>query len=333
MTTRREAILTGVTRAVELHHELGLRDRLCNGDRPVDVIEAAQEVGLLVLFRPLAGLLGAYVPTPRSGGMLVTTRRTLHIQRFTAAHELGHHVLGHKALSLDTEKDIGFVARGELTSHDPQEIEADAFASEFLLPGWLLVAHARRHQWGKNNLTRPEIVYQLSLRLGVSYAATCWALTENNLISRTTAKQLVATPPKASKQQAIPDITPETWHSDVWVFSEHDRGIYVLGNPDDWLVLALKEHVASGYTWDTKGVASAGLNVERDERAEPRDEAMGSAVTRRLVVKGPAKGRLLLEEKRAWDQRQTSLNTFELNLALVGAEPEGLPRAARAVAA
>lgn len=333
MTTRRDAILTGTTRAAELHQELGLRERLRDGTRPVDVLEAAQRVGLLVLFRPLVGLLGAYVPTPRSGGMLVTTRRTLHIQRFTAAHELGHHVLGHNALSLDTEKDIGFVARGERSSHDPQEVEADAFASEFLLPGWLLVAHARRHQWGKSDLTRPEIAYQLSLRLGVSYAATCWALAENNIINRTTAKKLIETPPKASKQRAIPDITPATWHPDVWVFSEHDRGVQVLGNPDDWLVFALKEHVAGGYTWDTNAVESAGLHVERDERAESNEEAIGAAVTRRLVVKGPARGRLRLEEKRAWDPRQRSLNTFELDLALVGAEPEGLPRAARAVAA
>lgn len=330
---RRDAILTGVSRAAELHHELGLREGLRDGTRPVDVLDVAQKIGLLVLFRPLVGLLGAYVPTPRSGGMLVTTRRNLHIQRFTAAHELGHHVLKHKALSLDTERDIGFVGRGESTSHDPQEIEADAFASEFLLPAWLLVAHARRHRWGKSDLTRPETAYQLSLRLGVSYAATCWALAENKLINRATAKQLVDTPPKVSKQRVIPDVTPENWYPDVWELSEHDRGVQVLGNPDDFLVLALKEHVASGYTWDMNAVASAGLSVERDERGQPRDETIGGAVMRRLIVKGPAKGRLRLEEKRAWEPRQPSLNTFELDLALVGAEREGLPRAARAVAA
>jgi len=35
--------------------------------------------------------------------MLLTTKRSLHIQRFTAAHELGHHVLGHRAMSLDKD--------------------------------------------------------------------------------------------------------------------------------------------------------------------------------------------------------------------------------------
>ena len=333
MTTRRDAILRGAARAAELHRELGLRERLRDGKRPVDVFDVAQRIGLLVLFRPLVGLLGAYVPTPGSDGMLITTRRNLHIQRFTAAHELGHYVLRHKAISLDTERDIGFVARGETASHDPQEFEADAFASELLLPKWLLVAHARRHRWGTSDLTRPEVAYQLSLRLGVSYAATCWALAQNDLIRRTTAQQLVATAPKASKQRALPDIVPENWYPDVWELSEHDRGVHVLGNPDDFLVLALRERVASGYTWDTEAMTSAGLTVERDERDTRHPDAMGGAVTRRLIVKGPAQGRVHLEERRAWEPQQSSLNTFELDLALIGAEPEGLPRAARAVAA
>jgi len=45
-----------------------------------------------------------------------------------------------------------------------------------MLPDWLVVAHARRHKWSKRDLVIPDTVYQLSLRLGASYAATCWAL-------------------------------------------------------------------------------------------------------------------------------------------------------------
>jgi len=331
MTTRRNAILKGVERAAELHYELGLRERLKGGDRALDVLRVAQELGLFVLFKPLDGLLGAYVPSAASPGMLVTTRRTLHIQRFTAAHELGHHVLGHRATSLDT--DVGFVARGEVAGHDSQEIEADAFASEFLLPKWLMAAHARRHHWGKKDLVRPDVTYQLSLRLGVSYAATCWALAENQFIDRATAQALAETPPRSAKQQALPDIVPASWYPDVWVLSERDRGVHVLGNPDDWLVLALEEHVAGGYTWDANAVASVGLSLERDDRAERSDDTIGSPITRRLIVQGAAHGKLRLEEKRSWDPSQAVLNTFELDLALDGAELEGLPRVARPMAA
>jgi Zn-dependent peptidase ImmA (M78 family)/predicted secreted protein len=328
--TRRDAILNGTARAAELHAQLGLRKQLRDGDRPLDVFAVVRELGVVVLFRKLDSLLGAYIPGATTPGMLLTTQRNLHIQRFTAAHELGHHALGHKAVSLD--KDVGFVGRGESSGHESQELEADAFASAFLLPDWLLVAHARRHHWGKHELTNPDIVYQLSLRLGASYAATCWALADQ-IIDRSTAERLAATAPKKSKQRAIPGVQLENWHPDVWELSLHDRGVHLLGNPDDLLVLDLEEHVASGYTWDTSAVATAGLKIEKDERREGNDEAIGAPVTRRLVVQGPAQGRLRLEEKRPWDSRQQSLNSFELDLSLLGPEAEGLPRAARPLAA
>jgi IrrE N-terminal-like domain/Chagasin family peptidase inhibitor I42 len=331
MTTRRDAILNGTSRAAELHADLGLRDALKNGDRPVDVLSAIRKIGLVVLFQPLEGLLGAYVPTAGTAGMLVTTERSLHIQRFTAAHELGHHLLKHRAMSLDA--DVGFVARGEPNGHDFQEIEADAFASEFLLPAWLISAHVRRHRWGRTDLKQADVVYQLSLRLGVSYAATCWSLASNNFIKHAEAQKLALAPPKASKQRAVPDFEPKSWHSDVWLLSKYDRGVQVLGNPDDVLVLALEEHVSAGYAWDTKAVAAAGLTVEKDERQDAEDVSIGGPVTRRLVVQGPANGRLRLEEKRPWDSGPTLLSTFEIDLAMLGKEIKGLPRAARAIAA
>lgn len=331
MTTRRDAVLNGTACAAELHAELGLRASLGAGDRPVDVLSAIRNLGVLVLFRPLDSLLGAYLPnTGDVPGMLLTTRRTLHIQRFTAAHELGHHALGHRAISLDN--DVGFVARGEQAGHEFQEVEADAFASAFLLPDWLMVAHARRHGWNKRDLVKPDIAYQLSLRLGASYTATCWSLAQGNIIGRDAARRLVDTPPKQSKQRAIPDIQRDNWYADVWQLSERDRGVQVLGNPDDVLVLALEEHVASGYVWDTRGVESAGLTIEKDERHDSNDASLGGPVTRRVVARGPAHGRLRLEEKRPWGE-ESSLNSFELDLALLGPESAGLPRATRPLAA
>jgi len=333
MTTRRDAILRGVERAAALHQKLGLREQLKAGDRPVDVLRAIQDLGLLILFRPLDGLLGAYLPSAVSPGVIVTTNRPLHVQRFTAAHELGHHVLQHRAVSLDRPEDVGFVARGDVGGHDFQEVEADAFASEFLLPKWLIVALARRHQWGAAELAKPDIAYQLSLRLATSYAATCWALAENGIIERERARRLVDVPPKDAKQRALPDVIPESWHLDVWTLTEQDRGTRVLGNPDDRLVLALHEHIANGYTWDSAAVEHAGLTVERDDRKDGADEYVGAPVTRRLVVRGPGSGTLRLEERRLWDPPQSALNTYELALELLGAESEGLPRAARALAA
>lgn len=333
MTARRNATLSGIARAAEMHADLGLRERLKAGDRPVDVLRAIRACGITILFRPLEGLLGAYVPTPRGAGMLITTLRDHHVQRFTAAHELGHHLLGHRTASFDVN--VGFAARGEKVGYDDQELEADAFASEFLLPKWLIVAHARRRGWTKHDLRHADTVYQLSLRVSASYTATCWALASADLISAAEASLLAKQRPKDSKQRAIEGITPTSWYPDVWLLSEHDRGAQLLGSPNDFLVFELEEHVAGGYEWDMDPMPAAGLSVYSDEKREIAFEAVGATIRRRVVAQGKELGlhRLQLEERRPWESHSQALNTFELDLALLGKEPIGLPRRERLLAA
>lgn len=332
MMNRRDAILNGVQHASELHTALGFRRDLKDGDRPVDVIDAIHQLNLLLLFRPLDSLLGAYLPGAGDGGILVTTRRDLHVQRFTAAHELGHHVLKHTAPSLDS--DVGYVARGEADAYDIQELEADSFAAEFLLPSWLIVAHAKRRQWGKSDLRNPDTVYQLSLRLGASYSATCWALFSNNLVDRATVNQLIDIKPKDCKQRALPDATPDTWaRKDVWLLSQYDQGAKILGNTGDMLVLALEEHVNAGYMWDTTPLTTVGFEISADERREQHGRTIGGAVVRRVVAQGAVEAHISLEEKRPWAPGADLNRIFEFDVAMLGHEVEGLPRSERALAA
>lgn len=335
MATKRDAILNGIGRAAELHAELGLKAKLGTGDRAINVLGALQFFNIATLFRPLEGLLGAYVPTPRSAGVLITTLRDHHVQRFTAAHELGHHALEHRTVSLDTH--VGFVARGEKEGYDYQEQEADAFAAEFLLPKWLLAAHARRQGWTRQHLKRADVVYQLSLRIGASFSSTCWALAGADFLSRGEASALAELPPKASKQRALSDVTPESWRPDVWLLSERDRGAQLLGSPEDYLVFDLEEHDSGGYEWDLETMPSAGLSIRKDERREVSGDpsAFGANVRRHVVAQGQrlAVQRLTLEEKRPWETATQALNTFEVDLALLGKEPVGLPRRERLLAA
>lgn len=331
MKTRRDAILGGVQRAAELHTKLGLRQDLKNGDRPVDVIEVIHQLGLLLLFRPLSSLLGAYLPNAGAGGILVTTQRDLHVQRFTAAHELGHHVLQHTAPSLDS--DVGYVARGESDGYDIQELEADSFAAEFLLPAWLIVAHARRRLWGKSDLRKPDTVYQLSLRLGASYSATCWSLFSSKLIDFPTAQQLANTQPKECKQRALPGVIPKSWaRKDVWLLSQYDQGSKILGNPDDAVVLSLEEHVSAGYTWDTAPLTLAGFQISTDERLDTNGSLIGGTVTRQVTAQGAAVGHICLEERRPWMPEAYLNQIFEFDVAMLGHEVEGLPRSMRPMA-
>lgn len=326
---KRDAILSGIARAAELHHQLGIREQLRDGSRPIDVFAAIEALKIMVLFRPLDGLLGAYVPTPNSAGMLVTTQRDHHVQRFTAAHELGHHVLEHRTVSLDFN--VGYVGRGEKTGYDEQELEADSFAAEFMLPKWLIVAHAKRQGWGREELRQPEVVYQLSLRLAGSYAATCWALATANLLSHAEARALSERPPKKAKQRAMSDVKPASWHADVWLLSDRDKGGQLVGGPNDFLVLSLEEHLAGGYEWEIESESTAGLEVRTDQRTDSAEEAIGGTVTRRVVVQGnmPARTKLRLAERRPWERGDSAINSLEFNLALLGKEPVGLLRAER----
>jgi Zn-dependent peptidase ImmA (M78 family) len=65
-------------------------------------------------------------------------------QRFTAAHELGHHVLHAPDIQKTVHVDKGFrvLMRDAVSSQgiDPLEVEANAFASELLMPRELLAS-------------------------------------------------------------------------------------------------------------------------------------------------------------------------------------------------
>ncbi|MFG6412697.1 ImmA/IrrE family metallo-endopeptidase [Roseateles sp. DC23W] len=322
-----------MAKAAELHKQFDLKARLRDGSGPIDVLSTIRDVGIMVLFRPLEGLLGAYVPTPSAAGMLVTTQRDHHVQRFTAAHELGHHVCGHSAPSLDVS--VGFVARGEKDGYDAQEVEADAFAAEFLLPKWLITAHARRQHWSLPDLSRPDVVYQLSLRLAASYSATCWALLAADYVPLKVAQQLAKLPPRLSKQRAMPDFQPDNWYGDVWLMSERDAGVQIVGSPDDYLVFNLEEHAAGGYEWGFDALNEAPLEVRHDQRKHDVPLVYGAPVTRRVVLQGNAISQTVvrLDERRPWEADENALKSLELRLALLGKEPVGMVRPERFISA
>jgi len=65
-------------------------------------------------------------------------------QRFSAAHELGHHVLHPSVISqaVHVDKGIRVLFRNDVSAlgTEPMEVEANAFASELLIPEDLLAA-------------------------------------------------------------------------------------------------------------------------------------------------------------------------------------------------
>ena len=322
------AVRAGTMAAARLHRRLSLRNEVEARGGNVDVFGAIQDLDLPLLLRPLQGLLGAYLSEP-APGVLVTTQRPMSIQRFTAAHELGHFSLRHQP-SLDDESILRRMPMAGEASTDFQEVEADAFAVEFMMPRWLIQWHAARHGWTVADFQRPNRVYQLALRIGASYEATCWTLVRHKLIAPPLARELLATQPRELKAALLEAYRPKDYRGDVWLLTERDARTRIDGSRNDLFVLRLKEHSGSGYLWDIDQLKASGFGIVRDELEAVDGEGIGGPVIRRVTA-APAdacRGRMTLDERRPWDP-DPPLTSLKLDFDLTGPEEEGLSRAER----
>jgi Zn-dependent peptidase ImmA (M78 family) len=316
--------------AARLHQRLDLRQQIESRGGNVDVFAAVQSVDLPLLLRPLQGLLGAYLSEP-SPGVLVTTERPMSIQRFTAAHELGHFSLRHRP-SLDDESMLRRMPMQSQPSGDFQEVEADAFAVEFMMPRWLIAWHAARQGWTVNDFSRPGVVYQLALRIGASYEATCWTLVRHRFIQQAQSRELLETQPRAMKIALLEAHRPQDYRGDVWLLTEQDAGARIDGSRNDLFVLRLEEHSGGGYLWDIDQLKASGFAIVRDDLETADDDGVGGSVIRRVTAAPPNtyRGRLALDERRPWDP-DPPLSSLAVEVDLTGPEEEGLSRAERRI--
>jgi len=320
----RDAILRGVRAATEAHARLGILDKIREGAEQVDIFDSINKLDIAMLCKPLDGLLGAYLSKPNKG-IIVTTNRRLPIQRFTAAHELGHYWLKHEE-SFDSEETIKLARQG-VTSIPIQEVEAEAFASEFLLPKLLIIKTAKKLNWKRVDFTNPDNVYQLSLRTGTSYDATRLALFENKLIDFSTEKLLRSITPKTSKNKILKDHQLEDSWSDVFLLTKDDNGCALKASPEDTVIIELPEHTSSGYIWSDI-TSDEDIQLINDETIDQSKNNIGSVKKRRLHLRGGISTRIHIEERRPWEKDEAPLEMFDIDIDFEGKE-EGLPRAAR----
>lgn len=322
--------LDAVAAAKQLHRDLDLQRRVTEGPGIIDVFEVIGELDIPLVFKRLTSALGFCLPAPLRG-IMITTERGLHIQRFTGAHELGHAVLEHRG-SVDRE----ILYRGPLTpvgGRDLQEVAADAFAAEFLLPRWLYRHHIRMQGWTiAGHLRNPDIVYQLSLRMCASYEATCWGLVSHQILPQDEVDALLKTKVAKLKSSFGGDFRPRSSWSDVWRLTAKDNGARLVGNPDDLLRIELEEAAGSGRQWQIDSLHDAGFVVLSDESAFSRDPLLyGAPAIRTLIARPPEHGlgQVTLREMQPWVGEDPADPTFALALALQGSEAAGLSRANR----
>ena len=326
---RREAILSGALAATRLHRQSHTEEELTLTRAPVDVFGALLKKDAAVLFRPLDGLLGACLSSP-ARGVIISTQRPLSVQRFTGAHELGHIVLHHN-FSFDGEE---ILQRPESLGKS-SEMQANAFASEFLIPRWLPQIHGRAQGWSRESLKNPATVYQLALRMGASYEATCLALRRHNAVAPQTSSVLSAVQPKTIKQRLLSGYQPDHWHRDVWLLTERDEGSIIEGQPDDLFLFRLNEKSGAGYLWDITELKRRGFVIVQDsrsitEQSEIQTTKIGGSVERIIAAQSgnPAVGELLLALRRPWQTSGETAEELHFRYDLRGKE-QGLPRALR----
>jgi Zn-dependent peptidase ImmA (M78 family) len=295
--------------------------------RPVDVFDAVGRLGLVLAFAPLGRVSGLYLPEQPTPGILLHSGHPRTRQRYTAGHELGHHVFGHAAeVDVDLE---GALLRGNVDSWPDHEKEAEAFGAWFLMPRRLIRAGLRQLGIGPRPKD-PLEVYALSLWLGTSYTATARQLAAVQLVDYAESERWTKVQPRTIKDALAGDMVPDDLHNDVWWLDARHHRQPVDARPGDRLVITLDEIPASGYTWrfdeqphELRLLADSYADAwEPDLGSTPvvEDHLVGGAAPRSLALEiDPAATlgvhRLALSKQRPW-QPDSGVDEFELLLSI-----------------
>ena len=274
--------------------------------RRIDVFSVIERTGLILGFEPMAKLSGVYYA---NAGILINANHPLARQRYTAGHELGHHVYRHET-SVDPFVDP--LARWGKTTHwAPHEKQAEAFAAWFLMPRSLVLSSLEQLE-----MARPEAsddVYALALRLGTSYEATARHLSNLRLASSEQVKAWLSERLAIVKLELAAGAPPESLHNDVWRLDKRDNEAMISVRVGDRLVIELIDIPSSGYVWQpTEQLDEAHLVLDSFQKhGEPaagdydRDAADGRPVPHVFVVEidreaEQGKEELVFERVRPW---------------------------------
>jgi hypothetical protein len=298
-------------------------------DAPIDVFGAIKDLGLVLAFGLLDRTAGLYIPADSAGalpGILIHEGHPLSRQRFTAGHELGHHVLDH-GLEVDASFD-GFDSASAAIEYLPaREQEAEAFAAWFLMPRRLL--RAGIGELGFPSVSTAVEAYALSLWLGTSFAATVRQLSTTRLVDRGTARGWASQAPKGIKLGLINGFPLDDTRNDVWWLQQSPRQALAV-RPGDRLLVRLPQSVSSGYSWEP-GALPVGVDVLADSFSDPWEPGLlgpaeeshtpGAPVFRSLLLgvdHDMAPGDHLTLDfalRRPWDPRAVA-DTHEIQMAI-----------------
>jgi Zn-dependent peptidase ImmA (M78 family) len=222
-------------------------------DQPVDVFAALSALGLEMAIVDLDGLLGAMLPHGQ-GGVLITSQRGSRVQRYTAAHEIGHWRLHHPGPSVDGEAEILSTPSSE------RERQAQLFAAYFLMPPPLVDEVVARHGL-RHGQVMPEQLYLASRDMHVSYEAAAWRLFTHKVISSRELPDLLNMNRLDAMKRAFQGRRPADGNADLWLREYASQHEWIEVDEHDEVIIQLPETRASGWQW-----LNATQLVERSQR-------------------------------------------------------------------
>ena len=330
MLTWADAHRRAAVMAAELHSDLGI-----SLEQPVDVFDAIRQLGLVLAVVPLGRVAGLYLPHQPHPGVLLNALHPRSRQRYSAGHELGHHVFGH-AETVDFDLDQASLHRDDALVWPDREKEAEAFAAWFLMPRRLIGRSLR--ELGIVRPALPSDVYRLALWLGTSYAATAWHLSTVRLATESQAAMWVKTAPREIKKGLVGRFAPDNMRNDVWWLGERDSGHRIDARSGDRIVVTLDEIPTSGFSWRMADV-SPGLDILADsdddawepllslspESAGDDNDVTGGTLARSFLIDISAPATLTAELRlslvcdRSWETGHTDDSRFDLSVHLTPA--------------
>jgi IrrE N-terminal-like domain/Chagasin family peptidase inhibitor I42 len=269
-----------------------LSEHQVDQSRQTPVFELLRSSGLEVMFQPLHTTFGVYLPRSQdsAAGVLLNSNLPRAVQRFTAAHELGHHILQHPATT-DEEQNIQ-------SPNTAIERQAEVFSERLMMPE-LLIQGAMERIGCPDGPTEQQHVYQLSLEVGTSYSATLLRLLRLNLVNPRTAEEWFRKSPRDAKASLVDDSLVDDFRRDMILVHPNDARNELYARQGDIVVVELDETPSTGFIWS---VEMQGVGREIQNSAVIRPELYGAPVKRRRVfqIEEPGSGVISLRLQRPW---------------------------------
>lgn len=152
---------------------------------PVPVEDLATSLGATIAYEAFKGGISGMLFRGDDRVVIgVNPRDNERRRRFTIAHELGHLLL-HEGRSLIVDTHIRVNLRDAASSMGTQreEMEANAFAAEILMPRASVEAHAQRELTDRPALTAPQLIDGLADVFQVSQQAMSVRLSALGILS------------------------------------------------------------------------------------------------------------------------------------------------------